>query len=150
MLAIAPRLRGLIGPPAESQPWSLWSLAMTRSVDQALADSAFLDEVTRALADVVGPLEADALTAASDAGARIASELSSVLGIGVWTQGQEVTGRVVVVDAVVNTGVLVSRAADDARAHGALEVIAVCIVAQREAAETLGRGQLSVMALETV
>lgn len=150
MVAIAPRLHGLIGPPAESQSWSLWSLALTRSVDQALADEAFLDEVTRALADVVGPLEADAIGAASDTGARIATELGCVLGVGVWTQGQEVTGRVVVVDAVVNTGVLVSRAADDARADGALEVIAVCVVAQREAAESLGRGQLSLMALETV
>ncbi len=150
MLATSRRFSAAVPARRDDEPWALWSLAFARSIDDALADDQAFRDAAGRLSDVVGHLNTVAVAGASQMGRRLATAVAVQLGLPVWAKGRRIEGRLSLIDSVINTGVQLAQAADEARLEGASEVIAIGLVAQGEALTALDGHASNVIALEVV
>ncbi len=150
MAVRAPTGSPLVPPRPEGQTWGLWSFALARAVSEALEDPDRFRESVDRLAAAVAELGAACVAGASDEGRRLALGVASILGLPIWSEGSRHNGRLVVVDAVVNTGVQVAWSMLKAREGGLTDIVGVGLVAQASAlADRIEAGD-QVQALEVV
>jgi hypothetical protein len=135
-------------PTRGDQPWSLWALGLARTINTALNKSAVFEDAVARVAELVRPLAPSAVSGASLEGERLAAAIGEALGIPMRAPGHNQGRRLVVIDSVINTGVQLAQAREDADRDGAREVIAVALVAQRDVVESWARHGWALLAVE--
>lgn len=125
----------IAGLPERTGSWSLWALALARTVDAQLDEDEVLERTARQVAAVLAAERPAAIRGASPAGRRLARAVAAQMRLPTPDIGGPVTGCVALVDSVVNTGVQLGNASAKALLDGAAATIAVAVVAQADVVE---------------
>jgi hypothetical protein len=149
MVAAEQGLARLLQARGEGEPWSLWSLALARGVHEALQGQSVFDEVVALIAQEVRQLGAAAVQGVSPDGSRLAAAVAEVANLPTISGGASKSGLVVLIDSVVNTGIQLDSARENARIIGT-DVVAIAVVVQRDVIDAWESQGHRLMALNVV